>query len=83
MSKFRRIFQRLGSMSDLVAINVSEKILMLAGFERLPVKTKISEAHDLPSELAGPGKSSIYFLSISITSFINFSPLLYVTKCQS
>ena len=32
-----------------------EKILALAGFESLPVEAKISEAHALPSELAGLG----------------------------
>ena len=31
-----------------------EQILALAGFEPLPVEAKISEAHALPSELAGP-----------------------------
>ena len=32
-----------------------EKILALVGFEPLPVEAQISEAHALPSELAGTG----------------------------
>ena len=37
-----------------------EKILAQAGFEPLPVEAKISKAHALPSELAGPGIWPLY-----------------------
>ena len=40
----------------------SEKIPALAGFEPLPVEAKISKAHALPSELAGPGYKPILLL---------------------
>ena len=63
------------SMSDLVAINASEKILALVGFKRLPVETKISEAHTLPSEPASPGLCHTYLLFF-------FGVILSVTKVK-
>ena len=38
-----------------------KKILGRAGFEQLPVEAKISEAHALPSEIAGPSLLPLLF----------------------
>ena len=45
-----------------------KKILALAGFKPLPVEAKISKAHTLPSELAGPDLNHNYLYSIILTS---------------
>ena len=36
-----------------------EKIPALAGFKPLPLEAKISKAHALPSEQAGPGQKTV------------------------
>ena len=58
---------------------VLEKILALARFKCLPVESKISKAHTLPSELAGPGPRLFYktffFRSMSHPSNIKQSLL--------
>ena len=41
-----------------------EKIQALAGFAPLPVKAKISKAHTLPFELAGPGKQKYIIVCV-------------------
>ena len=53
-----------------------EKILALAGFAPLPVEVKISKAHALPSELAGPGSFLLYF-------FLNILQLLFTCSKET
>ena len=60
--EFLRIFWKLHVRPSCELFIVSVKILALAGFNDIPFEIKIFKAHTLPSELAGPGESSHFFI---------------------
>ena len=52
-----------------------KKILVLAGFEQLPVEAKISKVHALPSELAGPGLMPKSTFIYTLLQMLNHPPV--------